>query len=201
MSARVEGMELYGLLRNLTSPIVAITTAADGRRNGLIANSAQRASLVLSLPRVSLYVSKTNFSHDLIYRSGVFGMHLLHTEQWEVVRVLGLQSGRELEDKLAGLHTTTGETGCPLLADAFLALECRVANAMDAGAATFFLGDVVMAQRGDGEVMTSDFFRANLPPDMRRAYEARLEVAQRELQALAGQVDRTKLWPGPVTVP
>ena len=62
---------LYLMLRHLTSPVVAITTSARGRRNGMIANSAQRASLAPSLPRVSVYISKTNVSHDLIYHSGV----------------------------------------------------------------------------------------------------------------------------------
>src|SRR5690606_39819289 len=36
----------YPLLRHLTLPVVAITTAAGGRTNGMIVNSAQRASLV-----------------------------------------------------------------------------------------------------------------------------------------------------------
>ena len=55
----------YPLLRHLTPPVVAVTTTADGERNGMIANSAQRASLVPALPRISLYVSKVNHSHDL----------------------------------------------------------------------------------------------------------------------------------------
>ena len=76
---------LYNLLRHLTSPIVAITTSAGGRRNGMIANSAQRASLVPSLPRVSVYISKTNFSHDLVYSSGLLGLHLLRGDQYDVI--------------------------------------------------------------------------------------------------------------------
>jgi hypothetical protein len=55
----------YALLRHLTLPVVAITTSAGGRTNGMIANSAQRASLVPVVPRISVYISKTNFSHDL----------------------------------------------------------------------------------------------------------------------------------------
>lgn len=200
MSKDVEGLELYRLLRNLTSPIVAITTIAEGRSNGMIANSAQRASLVPSLPRVSLYVSKTNFTHDLIYRGGLFGMHLLRADQWDVVRALGLRSGRD-GDKLAELETVLGVTGCPLLAHAFATLECRVVNAMDAGAATFFLGDVVAARvESGGEVMTSDRFRADIPPDMGRQYEARLAAAQHDLARLAADVQRGA-WPGPVAGP
>ena len=187
---------LYLTLRNLTLPIVAITTSGNGKRNGLIVNSAQRASLVPAFMRVSMYISKTNLTHDLIWASGVFGLHLLRADQWDVVRALGITSGRD-GDKLAGLPTRVGETGCPLLRDCLAALECRVANTMDAGAATFFLGDVLTAAAGaDGPVMTADYFRANLPPDLRAAYEANLAKAQRELAAIMSSVDPGRIWTG-----
>src|SRR4051812_38472049 len=99
----------------------------------MISNSAQRASLVPSSPRISVYISKTNFSHDLVYASGILGIHLLRTSQWDLIWQLGLQSGRDT-DKLRGLDVRVGATGCPLLVDVRAALECRVVNAMDAGA-------------------------------------------------------------------
>ncbi len=192
---------LYLTLRALTLPIVAITTSAEGRRNGCIVNSAQRASLVPSSMRVSMYISKPNLTHDLIWSSGVFGLHLLRTDQLDVVRALGIRSGRE-GDKFSTLGLRTGETGCPLLTDCLAALECRVVNAMDAGAATFFLGDVVNAVSArEGDVLTADYFRANLPPDLRAAYEANLARAQEYLAALSGRVDPTRTWPGPSVAP
>lgn len=191
---------VYTLLRHLTLPIVAVTTAAEGERNGMIANSAQRASLVPTHARISLYISKTNYSHDLAYRSGVLGIHLLRQDQWELIWHLGLQSGREV-DKLESLAVETGETGCPLLSDVRAAFECRVVNAMDAGAATFFLADVVATREGqDGEVMTSPYFRAHMPPDKQRIYEERLVRAQRELESITGSVERQP-WPGAVCGP
>ncbi len=192
---------LYVALRNLTSPIVAITTSSGGRRNGLIINSAQRASLVPANMRVSMYISKPNFTHDLIWSSGVFGMHLLRADQWEVIRALGIRSGRD-GDKMSGLALREGQTGCPLLEDCLLALECRVCNAMDAGAATFFLGDVVDARAGrEGDVMTSERFRRDVPPDLRAAYDANLEKAQQFLAAISATVDPARRWAGPTTKP
>jgi len=190
----------YLHLRHLTTPIVAVTSSANGRRNGMIANSAQRASLVPSLPRISLYISKPNFTHDLVYASGVFGIHLLRSDQWDLIWHLGLQSAREV-DKLAELAWQTGETGCPLLDDCLTAYECRVINAMDAGAATFFLGDVVSVSHGrTGPVMTSEYFRAHISEQRRRDYETRLLEAQSYLKAIAPNVER-KSWPGPTTSP
>lgn len=196
----MQGDALYPLLRHLTLPVVAITTSAEGRRNGMIANSAQRASLVPSIPRISVYISKINYSHDLIYRSGVLGIHLLRNDQWEVIWSLGLRSGRDT-DKLADFRLRKGTLGCPLLEDALAAFECRVVNAMDAGAATFFLADVVSARPGaDGPVMTSEFFRSHMSEDRRSIYEARLEAAQVQLEPLARRVEQ-RLWPGPVCPP
>src|SRR6184192_1092930 len=64
--------ETYQLLRNLTSPIVAITCERGGKRNGMISDSAVRASIVPTIPRVSVYIHKFNYSHDMIFDTGRF---------------------------------------------------------------------------------------------------------------------------------
>lgn len=192
---------VYSLLRHLTLPVTALTTSSGGRTNGMISNSAQRASLVPSVPRISVYVSKTNFSHDLLFSSGVFGIHLLRTTQWDLIWHLGLQSGRDVGDKLSTLDTRIGHTGCPLLTDVRAAFECRVVNTMDAGASTFFLGEIVdVVQGAEGAVMTSEYFRTHMPEDKRRTYEARLLSAQKELEVMSRNID-LRPWPGPATAP
>ncbi len=192
---------VYSLLRNLTLPVIALTTSSGGRTNGMISNSAQRASLVPSVPRISIYISKTNFSHELVYASGLFGIHLLRTNQWDLIWQLGLQSGRDVADKLASLETRIGTTGIPLLADVRAAFECRVVNTMDAGAATFFLGEVVdVAQGHEGAVMTSEYFRTHMPEDKRKIYESNLVSAQKELEAMSRNISQ-RVWNGPTSTP
>src|SRR3989454_8212977 len=134
--------EVYQLLRTLTSPVVAITAErdgkrngmiadsagkrghdggphravgdhrADGTRNGMIADSAVRASIVPALPRVSVYIHKFNYSHDLIFESGRFVLHLLRDDQFELIHRLGFASGRA-RDKLAGVPHRAGALGVP----------------------------------------------------------------------------------------
>jgi flavin reductase (DIM6/NTAB) family NADH-FMN oxidoreductase RutF len=190
----------YVHLRQLTPPIVAVTSSARGRRNGMIANSAQRASLVPSKPRISVYISKPNFTHDLVYASGVFGIHTLRTDQWDLIWHLGLQSGKDT-DKMAAFAYRLGETGCPMLEDCLTAYECRVINTMDAGGSTFFLGDVVSVSQGAaGALMNSEYFRAQISDARRQEYERRLVAAQEQLEALSDNIDRT-IWPGPTAQP
>src|SRR3989442_2959473 len=84
--------QIYQLLRNLTSPVVAITSERGGTRNGMIADSAVRASIVPAIPRVSVYIHKFNYSHDLIFESGRFVLHLLRHDQFQMIHLLGLSS-------------------------------------------------------------------------------------------------------------
>jgi flavin reductase (DIM6/NTAB) family NADH-FMN oxidoreductase RutF len=192
---------VFTLLRHLTSPVVAITTSAGGIRNGLIVNSAQRASLVPAIPRLSIYISKINFTHDLIYKSGVFTLHLLRNDQWALIWLLGLQSGRDI-DKLAELSVLDGQTGCPILQDCVVAFECSVVNAMDTGASTFFLGEVVNVVEGqEGPIMTSEYFRDHMPVDKRLQYENNLRAAQAQLEEMTRGINREKVWPGPTVEP
>src|SRR5204863_78161 len=139
--------QIYQLLRNLTSPVVAITSARGGTRNGMIADSAVRASIVPSIPRVSVYIHKFNYSHDLIFETGRFVLHLLRDDQFELIHRLGFASGRT-RDKLADVPHRPGTLGVPVLDDCYAHFECRVANVMDTGSSTCFLGDVVAVGHG-----------------------------------------------------
>jgi flavin reductase (DIM6/NTAB) family NADH-FMN oxidoreductase RutF len=200
MRPLIEGTP-YALLRHLTLPIVAVTTSAGGRSNGFIVNSAQRASLVPDVPRISLYVSKPNESHELLYASGVFGVHLLRTDQWDVIDALGLHSMRDVADKLGAFDVRRGLSGCPMLEDCMAAFECRVVNAMDAGGATFFLGDVIdMREEDPGDVMTSGHFRRHAPAELLARYESGLAYAQQILEPLSRTIS-LGTWPGATVGP
>lgn len=173
--------ELYGLLQNLTSPVVAITTATEDDTNGMIANSAIRASLVPDCPRVAFYCFKSHYSHELLSTSGHFCLHLLQRQQLEVVRALGFESGRKT-DKLADVSHRYSERGLPVIDGVYAHFECRVVNAMDAGPSTFFMGDVLAAgKHPDASELTlldSDYFRENMPEEWKDDYRENKKSAQ-----------------------
>ena len=189
--------QAYELLRRLASPVVAVTTAHAGRTNGMILDSAVRASISPRYPRLSVYIHKWHLSHDLVWKSGKLVVHLLHRGEFELIHLLGFVSGHDRADKLSGLTSRTGELGVPLLDDCYGAFECRVANTMDAGASTCFLSDIVATHGGRGEeVMTADYFRANLPEAWREEFLANYREAQERI-ARAAAVDPGVRWPGP----
>lgn len=189
--------ELYTLLRNFTSPVVAITSGSDDEANGMIANSAIRASLVPECPRLAFYCFKDHYSHDLIPEYGSFCLHLLQRNQLELVRTLGFESGRNTE-KFSNVDYTVSERGLPILSDVYAYFECEVVNAMDAGPSTFFLGDVVNADRGsDYEAKTpldSQYLRSNMPEDWQEDYRKNKKEVQRWARDHL-DVDPSQSWP------
>src|SRR5258708_12130775 len=102
----------YHLLRNLTSPVVAITAERNGKENGMISDAAVRASIVPTVPRLSVYVPKFNYSPDMIFETGRFCLHLLNTKQIHVVRPLGFFTGPD-PDKLARVPPPKTKTRLP----------------------------------------------------------------------------------------
>src|SRR3979409_649336 len=173
--------QIYQLLRNLTSPVVAIPSERGGNHTGVIADRAVRGSIVPTIPRVSVYIHKFNYSHDLIFETGRFALHLLRDDQFELIHRLGVAGGRA-RDKRAAVPHRLGTLGVPVLDDCYASFECRVANVMDTGSSTCFLGDVVAVGYGSaagptGRVMTAAQFRAKMPAAWRADYEALLQAA------------------------
>lgn len=185
----------YELLRQFASPVIAVTTAWNGRTNGMISDSAVRASISPNVPRLSVYIHKWHFSHDLIWNSGKLCIHLLHTGQLDLIYHLGFASGRD-KDKLAEIPHRLGELGLPVLADCYAAFEMRVINTMDAGYATHFLGHIEASHRGPGtELLTAPWFRANIPAAWHTEWLANYRKAQDVIEANSTIQDRR--WTGP----
>lgn len=184
----------YDILRNLTSPMVAVTCRRGDELNGLIVNSVIRASLVPGKQRVANYVFKRHHSHAIIAASGRFALHILSRQQWDEIWELGFHSGRD-RDKLEQVpHRLAERTGLPILRRAYAWMECEVVNAMDAGSSTFFMGEILHIQRGEGkEIMDSDHFRENMPSEWRDLYLDNLEEVQEWAAAHEDDMD-TRYW-------
>src|SRR2546430_7933567 len=118
----------------------------------------------------------------MIYETGRFAMHLLHTKQFALVRRLGFFSGRD-QDKLAGIPHHNGKLGVPILDDCFAHFECSVVNVMDTGSSTLFLGDVAAVGRGTAA--------GELPVSM--TFTTRSEEHTSELQSQSNLVCRLLL--------
>ena len=185
----------YELLRQFASPVVAITSRWQDRTNGMISDSAVRASISPRVPRLSVYIHKWHLSHELIWNSGRLCIHLLNRTNLDLVHTLGFVSGRD-RDKLQALPQHVGATGLPVLDGAHAAFELEVVNTMDTGYATHFLGDVKASERlAAGEIMTAPWFRDNLPEPWKPAWRENYRQAQAYIDSHAAIEHRP--WTGP----
>ena len=136
---------LSEVFNGLDREIWLITAQAGDRCSGLIATFVSRASLVPSLPRVTVGLAKHHFTQQLINTSHSFCMHLVDELHIDWVWRFGIPSGRDI-DKLRGLESSTSVTGSPILAGALVWLDCRVEAQMDTGDRTFYLAEVLDAR-------------------------------------------------------
>ena len=95
---------------------------------------------------VSISIRPERYSYGLIKESGQFAVNLPTEALVRAVDWCGVKSGRDV-DKFAalGLHAAAGSvlTGCPILEDSPVNLECRVTQTIPLGSHDLFLAEVV----------------------------------------------------------
>lgn len=102
-----------------------VVTSHDGvRDNGLIVNTVTQ---VTNTPnRVAVTINKSNYSHDVIRRTGIMNINCLSTDApFHVFENFGFQSGRDA-DKFADLEPLRSDNGLAFLPhyiNAFMSLE------------------------------------------------------------------------------
>jgi len=119
--------------------VYVITTRRGEKLNGMAAAWVNRSAEQPFFIMASVW--KKNFSHDLIKESGIFAVHILRSDQIEVARHFGKQSGRDIE-KFAVIPYRVAKTGSPILTDCLAYLDCRVLSATESGDHTIFVGEV-----------------------------------------------------------
>lgn len=157
-------------------PLWLVTSAHAGRRGGLIATFAVRASIVTTLPRMVLGVAKQHHTWGLIEGSGGFALHLLHPRQLDLVWRFGLATGHQVH-KFAGLTAATTPGGQPLITHALAWLDCRCESRLDSGDRTIYLAAVTAGgtdpAAGTNPVpLTVRRLYAEAPPDARARLDA-----------------------------
>jgi rubredoxin/flavin reductase (DIM6/NTAB) family NADH-FMN oxidoreductase RutF len=123
-----------------------VLTARDGeKRNGCIVNTVVQ---VAGEPcQVSVSVSKGNLTHDMIMKTGQFGVAVLEQDTpMPFIGIFGFRSGRDY-DKFMHARYRDGLTGCPLPTEHTLAvIEAKVRTAVDCGSHTMFIADAVASE-------------------------------------------------------
>lgn len=130
------------VLWRMPSGLYVIGSRAGDRRNGMTLNWATQVSTDPKLLGIS--VEKEAVTHALIAEGGSFTLNILEREDRAIVRKFTKPVEVDEEARtLNGFPFHDGPTGAPVLDQAAAWLDCRVTGQVDAGAYTFFLGEVV----------------------------------------------------------
>ena len=138
--------KLRSAMRAWSAGVTVVTAVHDGHKHGMTVNSFTSISLEPAMITVSLRTGTR--THELVTKSGAFGLTILSAEQADISNLFsGQVTG--IEDRFSNLNTETMVTGSPLIAGGLAWLDCRVVQTFDAGMNTLFIAEVLAAQEAN----------------------------------------------------
>ena len=152
-------------MSKLTYGLFVLTANENGKDNGCIINTAIQAAGEPN--QVSISVSKQNYTHDMIMRTGAFTVSAI-TEKadFSLFKRFGFQSGKDT-DKFQGfdgwMRGINGVTYITESTNAYISVE--VEKSVDLGSHTLFIGKVTdMEVLSDDKSVTYEFYQSNIKP-------------------------------------
>ncbi len=143
----VDAETLRHAMRQWASGVSIVTASHAEQQHGMTVNSF--ISVSLNPPLVLVSLEHGRHTHELVERSGYFGVSILSDQHKEISERF---AGRATEtgDRFAGLETFRLVSDTPLLSEALAALDCRVVERHPAGTHTLFIGEVMAVQNQEG---------------------------------------------------
>ena len=128
----------------------ALVTCSDGERDNVL-TVAWTGILNSDPPKTYISVRPSRYSHELICKSGEFAIHLTTKALARATDWCGVYTGAKV-DKFERCRLTkelANEIACPIIAEAPLALECRVTDVIHLGSHDMFMADIVAVDVDD----------------------------------------------------
>ncbi len=138
--------------------LYVVSSRRGDRLNGQIANTVFQ--ITSEPPTIAVSINKSNLTHEFIAESKVLAVSVLSQDTpLSFIGHFGFKSGRDI-DKFEGINYKIGETQAPVILDNTLAyLEARVAQEVNAGTHTIFVGELIGADvLREGEPMTYAYY-------------------------------------------
>jgi flavin reductase (DIM6/NTAB) family NADH-FMN oxidoreductase RutF/DNA-binding GntR family transcriptional regulator len=171
------------VIGHFASGVTIITTRYEETDFGLTASAV--ACLSLDPPMILVCIHKKSGTCHAIAGSKVFVVNILHEDQGE----LAIHFAKQNTDKFAGLDTSHGELGVPLLNGVLAHIECRLVEEVTGGTHSVFLAEVQKASANEGSPLAyyrGKFGRFQAAQDEMVYRRIRRLVLERELAA--GQI-------------
>ena len=150
------------VMHNISYGLYVLTAREGDQHNGCIFNTLQQVTTKPN--KVSITVSKENFTHDMIMKTGEFNVSIIsETADFDMFKHFGFQSGRDV-NKFADYPMGISDNGLAYLVNhANGYVSGKVISSTDLGTHTLFIADVT-----GGEVLneessaTYDYYHQNI---------------------------------------
>ena len=154
--------------------LFVLTAKDDNKDNGCIINTAMQ---ITSTPlQISITVSKTNYTHDMIIKTGEFNISILDTTApFEVFKQFGFQSGRDV-DKFAGSsYNNRTDNNIRYIPDnTNCVISGKVTETHDYETHTLFIAEITQAIiLSDKPSVTYQYYFDNIKPKPQPAKETK----------------------------
>ena len=152
-------------LNNITYGLFVLTSADGDKQNGCIINTVMQVTV--SPVQIAITVNKTNFTADLIKKSGAFNISCIdESADFSIFKTFGFSSGRDC-DKFADFKDfKTAENGIHYICkntNAFM--SAKVVETIDVGSHYMFIAEVTDAQvLSDVPSVTYAYYHQNIKP-------------------------------------
>ena len=128
-------------MQKLSYGLFVVTAHEGGKDNGCITNTVSQVTIKPN--RITLAVDKSNYTHDMIVRTGEFNVSILSEDaSFDTFKHWGFQSGRTI-DKAAGIEFSRADNGVIYITSGVNAVLCaKVDNTIDLGTHSLFIASV-----------------------------------------------------------
>lgn len=162
--------------------VVLVTARWEGKQN--ILTAGWHSFISIDPPIMGVAVGLERYTHHLIQRSGVYGVHFLPAERAKMIQTIGTTSGAEIDKFSAhGLGYTEGLTvDVPILTEAYVAYECKVIDGRTYGDHDWFVGLITQSYRDNALFLEDglpDINRLQIPLYLGRSEYAVLDATVR----------------------
>ena len=149
----------------LSYGLFVLTARESEKDNGCIINTAIQAA---SEPnQLSICVNKSNYTHDMIERTGKFTVSVLNQNaQFELFKHFGFQSGRDTNKFETFEKCARGTNGIYYITQGTNAyISVTVNKTEDSGSHTMFIGEITdMEVLSDIPSLTYEYYQNNIKP-------------------------------------
>ena len=149
----------------LSYGLFVLTAREADKDNGCIINTAIQAAL--SPNQLSICVSKANYTHDIIKKTGEFTVSVLSQNAgFDLFKHFGFQSGRELNNFENFSKCKRGANGIYYITEGTNAyISVKVTKTNDLGSHTMFIGEISdMEVLSEAPSVTYDYYLNNIKP-------------------------------------